>query len=111
MSEPTTMASWVRSAVPAPWMNTAGRISGQRSNANAVGLVSSAPRIPPDDALVPALGEEVRTPPVAGSRKPAVSFAHDHAVGSIHDTHPIAAALRDEVDRVAFVFVARDECG
>ena len=69
------------------------------------------PGIPPDDALVPALCEEVRTPPVAGPRNPAVSSAHDRAVGSINDTHHIAAALGDEVDGVAFVLVVRNECG
>jgi len=71
----------------------------------------SAPRIPPDDALVPALGEEVGTPTVALPRKPAVSPAQDRAVGSIDNTHHVAAALRDEVHGVAFVLVARNECG
>ena len=75
------------------------------------GDVSSAPGIPPDDALIPPLCEEVRTPPVALPRKPAVGVAHDGAVGLIHNTHHIAAALRDEVHRVPFVVVARDECG
>src|SRR4029453_9619150 len=74
-------------------------------------FASSAPGIPPDDALVPALCQEVRTPPVAGSREPAASLAHDRAVGSINNTHHIAAALGDEVHRVAFVLVARNECG
>ena len=57
---------------------------------------SSAPGIPPDDALVPALGKEVGTPPVAGPGKPAVRVAHDRAVGSIDNAHHIAAALGDE---------------
>ena len=74
-------------------------------------FVSSDPGIPPDDALVPALFEEIRTPPVAGPRKPAVGVAHDRAVGSINNTHHIAAALGDEVHGVAFVLVARNECG
>ena len=75
------------------------------------GRLLSTPGIAPDDALVPALCEEVRTPPVAGPRKSAVSPADDCAVGSINNTHHIAAALGDEGHRVAFVLVARYECG
>ena len=72
---------------------------------------ASAPGIAPDDSLVPALSEEVRTPPVARPGKAAVRLAHDDAGGSIDDTRHIAATLGNEVHRLPFVVVACNVCG
>jgi hypothetical protein len=68
-------------------------------------------RIPPNDLLVGALGEEVSAAPVTAASHPTIGMADDGSSSVIELARDVAAARREVVDHLAPVIVPRDEGG